>query len=501
MRWGRVGAAGLAVALLWGLAAPARATSVGGIPRLSDATLGVLRTVCDLQWVEGPCEATGYADPQYRTTTEPDLGQPLRPRIGIVHEHSGYSDGDPTTRPADYFRAAREGHNVADAGGDTGIKVDFLISSEHTENEKLPITTAEACLNAPAIPASLSELRLDGAFPGLACPHLIEAEHHRKWDETLRQAVDATERTGGQYSGFTAMRGFEFTNDVANHLGVYFSRNARNAKIDGSYLSTDLFWDWLRRPAEHGGGSDGLVVFNHPGGTSNLTPFNDGAITGDVVQALLGAANWHDYAYVPSVDAQVSGMEVHGGDHIGWYVKALTNGWHLGPVYGEDEHQREWSSSEDGKTVMLTRGRSPRDYYFALQQRRTMAYSKDVVGGSPGQGATYPVVSFWADGASLDAPGAAPLGSRLRGGTHALELSATGLAPGSRAVLVRRAGGTPQLLGTAGANGSVRAHASLTAPATGEDWAFVVICGTDSRDCGRDGLHDVVTAPIWVRAA
>jgi hypothetical protein len=68
-------------------------------------------------------------------------------------------------------------------------------------------------------------------------------------------------------------------------------------------------------------------------------------------------------------------------------------------------------------------------------------------------------------------------------------------------VLVRKAGGTPQLLGTAGADGSVRAHASLSAPATGEDWAFVVICGKDSQDCGRDGLHDVVTAPIWVRAS
>ena len=32
------------------------------------------------------------------------------------------------------------------------------------------------------------------------------------------------------------MRGFEWTNDYYNHLGVYFSRNVVNAKIDGSYL-------------------------------------------------------------------------------------------------------------------------------------------------------------------------------------------------------------------------------------------------------------------------
>jgi hypothetical protein len=495
-RWWAI--AGL-IGLLGGLAVPSARAQETGLPDPSDVVVGVLRQVCDLQWIDGVCEATGYPDPQYRTGTDPSPGEPYALRIGAVHEHSGYSDGDPDTRPADYFTAARTGHNQADAGGDTGVIVDFLLSSEHSENEKLPITTAEVCIDTAGIPEALAALDLEGIVPPLRCPNLERPDHYRKWVETLRQAAEATEMTGEEHTGFTAMRGFEYTNDIWNHLGVYFGRNVVNAKLDGSYLLPEAFWSWLREPAERGGGSDALVVFNHPGGVPNLTPFNDGAFLGPLLQ-LLFRGNWDDYAYVPDVDPRVAGMEVNGGDDLTWYVRALTNGWHLGPVAAEDEHQREWSTSADGKTLMLTRGRSPRDYYWALQHHRTIALSADVVTGSPGQPAIHPSVLFWTGGASVDEPAAAPLGSQVvDAGPRSLELDATGLAPGSQAVLVGRDGGPPVSLGTAAADGTIRASHVVAAPPTGEGWWFVVICGADATDCGRDALHDVVTAPIWIR--
>lgn len=486
MRWKRVTGVTL---VLCGLAAsaaqaaPAQAAPQG-LPE--DLGLSVVRTVCDLVWVDAVCQPAAYTDPLYRTTTEPHPGTALQQRIGVLHEHSGYSDGDPTQRPADYFRAAKTGHNTADAGGDTGIIVDYLMSSEHSENEKLPVTTAEVCLDPAA---------------ALTCVNALQADHYRKWEETLKQANAATDRFLGGYTGFTGMRGFEFTNDYYNHLGVYLGRNVKNAKIDGSYLTTEAFWSWLRTAPTKGGGSDALVVFNHPGGLPGLTPFDDSAIIGPLLQSTIGGANWHDYAYVPDVDEQVSGIEVNRGDDLTWYVKALTNGWHLGPIAAEDEHQREWSTSDDGKTVMLTRGRSPQDYYWALQHNRTMALGADVVNGAPGQPAVYPSVVFWADGTSVNAAGAAPLGSRLVGGSHSLELDASGLAPGSRAVLMNKAGGPPVALGTAAADGKIRSTSAVAAPATGEGWWFVVICGADSTSCGQDELYDVVTSPIWVRAA
>jgi hypothetical protein len=486
------------LAILAALVAPAGAEEAPGLPNPQDPVVGALRQVCDLQWIDGVCEPIGYPDPQYLTNTDPSPSSPLALRVGVLHEHSGYSDGDTDTRPSDYFAAAKTGHNVADAGGDTGVIVDYLLSSEHSENEKLPITTAEACIDPAGIPAALAALDIEGILPPLKCNNIDRPSHYRKWDETLAQAADATDMTGAAHTGFTGMRGFEYTNDIWNHLGVYFSRNVVNAKIDGSYLLPDQFYAWLREPAERGGGSDALVVFNHPGGVPNLTPFDDGAILGPVLQ-LLVKGNWNDYAYVPDVDTRVVGMEVNGGDDLSWYARALANGWHIGPVAAEDEHQREWSTSNDGKTLILTRGRSPRDYYWAMQNHRMVAVGNDLIGGAPGTPATYPQIQFWADGASVNDPGASPLGSRLVGAAaRTLSLDASGLIPGSTAVLARRTG-APILLGTAGAGGTITASQSVTAPLTGEGYWFVVICGPDATSCGTDERYDAVTAPIWLR--
>ena len=126
------------------------------------------------------------------------------------------------------------------------------------------------------------------------------------------------------------MRGFEWTNDYFNHMNVYFSTNFANVKIDGSYASMDFFWNWLREPVTKGGGADGLVTFNHPGGDPHLTPFDGGFPHTKVLAQFPGGGNWNDLAYVPDVDDRVAGMEVNGGDDIEWYVKALTKGWHIG---------------------------------------------------------------------------------------------------------------------------------------------------------------------------
>ncbi len=492
MRGGAVGAIGvlLAVGAPGASAAPARP------PDPADIAVAALRQVCDLQWVEGVCEATGYPEPQYRSSEDPSPGQPLVQRVGVLHEHSGYSDGDPDAIPADYWRAAREGHNTVDGGdGDSGVIIDYLISSEHSENEKLPITTAEACIDPNGIPDAIAALELEGIIPPLACSNVENADHYRKWNETLAQAI------AGSDSDFTAMRGFEWTNDYYNHMGVYFSRNVVNAKIDGSYLAMDPMWSWLQEPPEKGGGGDALVVFNHPGGQPALTPFDGDLPHNQILQATKGGANWNDLAHVPAVDERVAGIEVNGGDDLLWYLKALRNGWHLGPVAAEDEHQLEWSTSADGKTLMLTRGTSPRDYYFALQHHRTIAIGEELVGGEPGQRAVVPSVEFYADGTSLQDPAAHVLGSVVEGGTdHKLNIALDGLAPGTPAVLLSDYLAEPEPLGTTDAHGALRTTRSLTTPDTGEHWFLVVACPVGTEDCGTNEAYDLVTAPIWFKA-
>jgi hypothetical protein len=444
----------------------------------------VVREVCNVQWLPGVCEIVAFDEPGYAVDSDPNPQSPLFLAVGAVHEHSGYSDGDPQMIPRDYFTAGRTGHNTADAGGDTGVIIDFMISSEHSENEKLPVTTAEAC-----IPLLIN------------CANLDELDHYFKWQAALRQAGEGSEFTDEdglrRYTGFTAMRGFEWTNDYYNHMNVYLSTNVVNAKIDGSYLSMQFFWNWLREPVAEGGGADALVTFNHPGGNPSLTPF-DGDTPLNELLALLGNSNWDDLSYVADVDRNVIGIEVNGGDDIEWYVKALERGWHLGPVAAEDEHQREWSTTEDGKTLILTRGRSPQDYYYALLNRRTAAVRHELIDGAPGTRAIYPGLLYWANGAAINE--GVPMGSIVReAGAQTLEIDFTGLPAGSPVALISSHGAQamPQPLGLADAGGALRASQLIDAPQSGEDWYFVVVCPVDETACGSNQNVVAVTAPIW----
>ena len=473
--------------LLVGLAVPHDAEA-----GIDDPASALVRQLCDYAWVAPVCDPVAYGDPQYATDVEPNAGQPFEQLVGVVHEHSSYSDGFPGSTPADYWTAARTGHNRSRAGTDTGVIVDFLYSSEHSENEKLPITTSADCIAVTG---------LDSLLGALACSAVDQPDHYRKWAETLGLAIAATDfdPATGTYTGFTALRGFEYTNDVWNHLGVYFSRNVVNAKLDGAYLDPDVFYDWLRRPVDEGGGADALVVFNHPGGDPALTPFDGDLPHNELLGVLLGGGNWREYGYVPDVDERVAGMEVNGGDDLSWYVRALANGWHLGPIAAEDEHGEEWSSSADGKTLVLVRGRSPRDHYFALQHHRTVAIDADLVGGAPGEHAVVPTILWWADGTSIDDPAATVLGgTSSAGGAHVLSFRASGLPAGSPVALVGPTGA--EVLGAVDVGGAFTADVQRTSPAAGEQWWFVVVCPPGTTDCGTGEAYSAVTAPIWLTA-
>ena len=65
-----------------------------------------------------------------------------------MHEHSCYSDGDPDMRSRATTSAPAAPATTPDSGtGDTGVKLDFMFSSEHSDNEKLPITTSADCVD------------------------------------------------------------------------------------------------------------------------------------------------------------------------------------------------------------------------------------------------------------------------------------------------------------------------------------------------------------------
>jgi hypothetical protein len=456
---------------------------------LPGGTAGQLqRALCFYAWVQPACASTRWPDPGYRATWEPSLNQPLALRIGAVHNHSSYSDGDPAMIPADYYKAAKTGHNTADGGGDTGVKIDFMFGSEHSDNAEIPITTAAVCVD-PSL----------GPLAPFACFHGDDQDHYWKWPAELRQAKEATS------NGFTGMRGFEWTNDYFNHMNVYFSTNFANVKVDGSYASMDIFWDWLREPVAEGGGADGLVTFNHPGGDPHLTPLDGGFPHTKVLAEVPGGGNWNDVAYVPDVDENVAAMEVNGGDDIAWYVRALTKGWHIGAVANEDEHEREWSSSAEKKTLILTRGRGYRDYYWAMKTHRTIAIMDPLVSGAPGTKATFPTIHYYANGTNIQDPAATLLGATItKPGSHTLHFEASGLPAGSRVALITDAKGgqkAPIQMGAAASDGTANFTRAVSLR-PGEDWYFAVVCPASAGGrCGTDTNYLAVTAPIWFKGS
>ena len=274
--------------------------------------------------------------------------------IGSLHQHSGYSDGEIGTTPADYYAAGK-------AQG-----LDFMGGAEHSDNMLLPITLDAGCASAELL--DCLQLSADGLM---------------KWQATERMADEASD------AQFSAFRGFEWTSDRFGHISVYFSQHNINAKTGSGYLaSMEDFWLWLGLPASLGGGNDAVAVFNHPGREDafhslcdNFGPLDSACevvIDGDPAYA------WNNMAFRPEAAAHMVGVEMFGkssdyyeADHDapdgGWFAHALDQGWHLGPVGAEDEHGVMWAQPHRAKTVLLAPDRSRAALKSAMQARRFYA--------------------------------------------------------------------------------------------------------------------------------
>ena len=264
--------------------------------------------------------------------------------VGALHEHSGYSDGWPTSRPADYFAAGK------------AENLDFMGSSDHSDNVDLPYTLSVYCIR--------------NLMACLEADKISPSDAYRKWPATLEQANLATT------SAFTAFRGFEWTSDLYGHINVYFSKNVSNAKLDGG--TPEFLWRWLLTSPTTGGGSDGIATFNHPGAKSDSN--NPSAL------------NWNDFAYRPSVDPQMVGIETFNDQTDygsvpskgnpppeGWYARALDRGWHLGAIGAEDlGHNLDdnWGGPNRAKTVILATGRTAAAIKSAMLERRFYAIKR-----------------------------------------------------------------------------------------------------------------------------
>ncbi len=357
---------------------------------------------------------------------------------GAIHEHTAYSDGEPGKRPADAFGAVR------DRGSD------FMFSTEHSDTEWVPVVTNTVCLG----PRILECVGGDATNP---------LDALRKWAATAEQADAATN------ANFVGVRGFEWTNDHHGHLSVLFSQKTTNAKIDGSYLSMDFFWNWFTRSPGAGGGADALGVFNHPGAreVSDLLP---GGFLSFLPAIPLPGANWDDFKHIPAADGRMVGMELFNGgtDYSGSYVRALDKGWHVGAIGAEDTHDTSWGVPEERKTVMLASALTRAGLREAMEARRFYAVHRAGLR-----------MTFTADGAEM--------GARLtRAAGAPVQFEAATNQPGATVELVTSGGQV-----VASGAGAL----SLARPAAAaERWYFVRV-----KNAAGDAV--AYSSPIWVAAS
>jgi hypothetical protein len=270
--------------------------------------------------------------------------------IGALHEHTAYSDGTYLSRPADVFASVK-------AAG-----FDFAGSSDHSDNMAIPLSAGRGDC-AP-------EQTLD-------CLIFVDDNNRSdaflKWLATQEQALAASD------DDFTAFRGFEWTSDRFGHANVFFSRNIINAKTGPGYaLTMARFWQWFSYPAELGGGSDGLLSFNHPGREDAIESIAE-SFGGDP------GFTFNDFRYVKSADYRTVGVEVFGkgseydsnGPLGSWLSYALDKGWYLGPVGSEDHHDTRWGDADLPKTVLISRSRSRDDLREAMLARRFYAVAQN----------------------------------------------------------------------------------------------------------------------------
>ncbi|WP_428312090.1 CehA/McbA family metallohydrolase [Hydrocarboniphaga sp.] len=323
--------------------------------RIRLATAGALLPVTLL--------ATAYAadaPPACEAYTGPALDT-LQAYEGITHEHSSYSDGDPHTRPDDYYRlAAERGY-------------DFAAGSEHSDSLDAGNFIS---LHASCDPTSgkFDPTQLEYCFLNPSADKLF------KWTATQQQAQARSSPT------FLAIRGFEWTSDVFGHINVYFSQNFSNAKTDLGYaLTLKTFWDWFARPpyqiglagsasspVPFGGGGDGLAVFNHP---------HDKCLTkNDPTGLLAKQCDWNDYELIPAAAERMVGIEAYNDGnrddrYLPYIARALDKGWRLGFFGSEDEHFGLYADESKPKTVTLAAALSEAGFREAWLARRNYALS------------------------------------------------------------------------------------------------------------------------------
>ena len=146
---------------------------------------------------------------------------------------------------------------------------------------------------------------------------------------------------------FVAIYGYEWTSNVYGHVNVY---NTTEMTPISTYYDWSGFINWLTdRP-------NAFTQFNHPG---RNVAFN----------------NWNNFDYVDEVtDSSFSLIEFQNVQQAtDYYELALNKGWHLSPVWNQDNHAADWGNKNNGRAGVWASDLTANSIFEAIRAGRTVA--------------------------------------------------------------------------------------------------------------------------------
>ncbi|OFX37581.1 MAG: hypothetical protein A2X08_03385 [Bacteroidetes bacterium GWA2_32_17] len=150
---------------------------------------------------------------------------------------------------------------------------------------------------------------------------------------------------------FVGIAGWEWGSPIYGHINVF---NTTNIIDDiGSlwyYEDFPAFINWLLS------NSPAIAQFNHPGDDVYVN-------------------NWNDFEYInTSTDVVFPLIEFQNVQQAtDWYEFALAKGWHLSPVWNQDNHSADWGTKNDGRAGVWAATLSRSSLFEAINAGRTYA--------------------------------------------------------------------------------------------------------------------------------
>jgi len=161
--------------------------------------------------------------------------------------------------------------------------------------------------------------------------------------------VADSERVEGVYE---TLWGFEWGSPIYNHSNMFMTEHFYSIDCYINDHINKFYTELLRYPPA-------FMQFNHPDYNTDLPMYN-----------------YHQYEYRKDVDEIISLIEVKSAfdkddrQELS-YIQALDKGWHLSPVYNQDNHSPDWGTHNDCRAAVWLPSLSRDNLIEGLRNGRT----------------------------------------------------------------------------------------------------------------------------------